>query len=270
MLLNIAVLAITIYLGLTVLLFFFQARLLFFPSTDIYRTPDSAGWQYEDLLLSVGDETTHAWWIPNPIATANTVLFSHGNAGNIADRLESCAQFRDLGLNILIYDYGGYGQSTGSPSEQRCYADARAAWKWLTQEKQIAPEHIILFGRSLGAGPASQLATEVQPAGIILESAFASVPDMAQQLYPIFPARLLVRHRFDNAARAPHFTAPLLIIHSPNDSIIPYAQGRKLFAAAREPKQFLDIQGDHNDGFIITGPLYTNALKAFITPILPN
>jgi fermentation-respiration switch protein FrsA (DUF1100 family) len=270
MLINIAALALAIYIGLAILLYFLQARLLFFPSADLYRAPDSAGWQYEDVTLNVSDETTHAWWIPHPTATANTVLFSHGNAGNIADRLESCAQFRSLGLNILIYDYGGYGKSTGSPGEQRCYSDARAAWKWLTQEKQIAPEHIILFGRSLGAGPASQLATEVKPAGIILESAFASVPDMAQQLYPVFPARLLVRHRFDNAAKAPRFTAPLLIIHSPDDSVIPYAQGRKLFEAAREPKQFLEIQGDHNEGFIITGAPYTDAVKAFITPLLSH
>lgn len=268
MIIKVLLLAAVIYAGLALALFFVQSRLIFLPTKHLYRTPASMDWAFEDVRVAVGGETTHGWWIPHADATTKTVLFSHGNAGNIADRLESCSIFRRLGLNVLVYDYGGYGESTGRPSEQRCYGDVRAMWRWLVEEKQIPAEQIILFGRSLGSGPTAQLATEVQPAGIILESAFASIPSMAQKLYPVFPAGLLVRHRFDNAAKAARFTAPLLVIHGRGDSIIPYAQGRTLFDAAKEPKTFLDIDGDHNDGFIVTGERYIEGLRGFIEPLL--
>lgn len=268
MLINVLLLAVAVYMGLVLALFFIQGRLIYFPTKDLYRTPANAGWPYEDVRIAVDDAITHGWWIPHPAATPNTVLFSHGNAGNIADRLESCGIFRHLGLNVLVYDYGGYGESTGSPNEQRCYADIRAMWRWLIEEKDVPSERIVLFGRSLGAGPTAQLATEVTPAGIILESAFASVPSMAQTLYPVFPARLLVRDRFDNVAKAPRFTAPLLVIHSRDDSIIPYAQGRMVFEAAREPKVFFEMIGDHNDGFVMTGERYVDALRVFIAPLM--
>lgn len=268
MLLNLLALAVAAYAGLALALFLLQGRLLFFPTKNLYRTPQSMGWAYEDVRVSVDGEMTHGWWMPHPELTQHTVLFSHGNAGNIADRLESCSIFRALGLNVLVYDYGGYGESTGSPGEQRCYGDVRAMWQWLEREQGIAPEHIVLFGRSLGSGPTAQLATEVTPAAIILESAFASVPSMAQQLYPVFPARLLVRHRFDNVSKVGRFTAPLLVIHGKGDSIIPFAQGRMVFEAGKEPKTFLEIDGDHNDGFVVTGERYVNGLREFVDPLL--
>jgi uncharacterized protein len=268
MILKILLMAAAVSLGLLVLLFLLQGKLIYFPTRQLYRTPENAGWAYEDVVVPVGRQTTHGWWIPHPDGTQNTVLFSHGNAGNIADRIESCSIFRGLGLNVLVYDYGGYGRSTGRPSERRCYEDIRAMWNWLVEEREIAPERIVLFGRSLGAGPASQLATEVTPAAIILESAFASVPDMARTIYPVFPVGLLARHRFDNVSKAPKFTAPVLIIHSEGDTIIPYAQGRKVYEAARAPKAFVDIDGDHNDGFVVTGERYVQALREFIGPLL--
>src|SRR5690606_1028401 len=171
------------------------------PTVEIYRTPADAGWAYEDVLLDVNGETTHGWYVPAAGRSRGVVLFSHGNAGNIADRIESIGLLRGLGFDVFAYDYGGYGRSTDKPGETRIYADARAAWRYLTEERGIAPETILLFGRSLGAAPTCQLATEVTPGAVIIESAFLSIGAMAGELYPFLPARLPLRHRLDNASK---------------------------------------------------------------------
>ncbi|MCP4643348.1 MAG: alpha/beta hydrolase, partial [bacterium] len=193
------------------------------------RTPSFYGWSYEDVVVPVGDETTHGWYIPVEDARG-TVLFSHGNAGTIADRLESCAFFRELGFNVLVYDYGGYGKSSGGVSEQRCYADIRAIWRYLTDERGIDSKKIVLFGRSLGGGPTVDFAAEITnaegaPAAVILESTFLSTGQVGQDAFPFLPVKWLIRHRFDNAAKIGRVNGPLLIIHSPQDDIIPYKHG---------------------------------------------
>jgi hypothetical protein len=192
------------------------------------------------------------------------VLFSHGNAGNIGDRLLSVKLFRELGYDTLVYDYGGYGTSSGKPTEQRCYDDIRAMWAYLTETRGVAPERIVLFGRSLGAGVSCQLATEVDAGAVILESAFLSVPAMAKTLYPIFPFGWLIRHRFDNEAKVGTLRSPVLFVHSPDDEIIPYEHGQRLFALASEPKAFLEIRGGHNEGFWMTGEAYGAGLEEFL------
>lgn len=256
------------YVVLLAAMYIFQGRLLFMGTSDIYRTPAANGWEYEDVSLDVDGELTRGWYVHSEKSARGTVLFSHGNAGNMADRLESVGLLRDLGFDVLVYDYGGYGESEGAASEARCYADARAMWGYLTAERTIAPSSIVLFGRSLGAGVSCQLATEVEPAGVIIESAFRSVPAMAQQLYPIFPAKLLARYVFDNESKVQSISSPMLFVHSPDDDIIPYDHGRRLYEAATEPKSFLEIRGGHNDGFWMSGAVYTDGLEAFLGSVV--
>ncbi len=259
-----------VYLGLLLLVYLSQAHFIFFPTTDLLTTPAAYQWDYEDIKLSVNGESTHGWFIPASKTARGTILFSHGNAGNIGGRLETIHIFRELGFNTLIYDYGGYGKSTGSPSEDRCYADIRAMWDELTKSRNIPPSQIILFGRSLGGGATSQLATEVTPAAVVLESTFTSIADMAQDQFPLFPTRLLVKHRFDTLEKVPHIDVPILHIHSPDDTLIPYTHGQQLFRASTEPKQFLEIRGDHNEGFWLSADAYTEGLDDFFTQHLPE
>lgn len=256
--------------GYVVLVLALQAKVIFPATRDVDRTPKSAyGWDYEEVRVPVGKYVTHAWFIPTPNARG-VVLFSHGNAGNIAGRIESCSLFRDLGLDVLVYDYGGYGYSTGRPSEKRCYEDIRAMWRYLTEERGVAPDRIVLFGRSLGGGPTADLAATVTPAAVILESTFTSTAHLAHDLFPWLPLGPLVRHRFNNAAKVSRITAPVLIVHSVDDDLIPIKHGRELFRLAPEPKQFLEIQGNHNDGFVQSKDLWLRTFDAFLTPLLPR
>lgn len=261
------------YVAICLLLYFMQDRVIFFPDMpgrQLEATPKAANLDYEDVRVETADGTRiHGWFIPATDAKV-TLLFCHGNAGNISHRLESIALFNSLGLNVLIFDYRGYGQSTGKVSEQGFYQDVSAMWQALTGKRGIKAENIVIFGRSLGAAVASQLATRVKPGGVILESAFASVPDMAAQLYPFLPARLLARFQLNNMQHVKSLQSPLLVIHSEDDEIIPYTQGQKVFASAHEPKTFLRIRGSHNGGFIFSGRFYTEGIEAFLIKHFPD
>lgn len=261
--------AVSVYVGLGLLLYFFQAHFIFLPKQPIAETPEQWKMPYEETLLSVEGGQTSVWFLPVPEARG-VVLYSHGNAGNMGDRGSWADVLRGLGLSVCMYDYGGYGKSTGSPSESRCYADARAVWNYLTKEKGIPPNQIILFGHSLGGGPTTQLATEVQPAGVVLDSAFRSVAAMAQATYRVYPAWLLVRHRFDNESKMPDIHAPLLIIHSRTDEIVPFSQGQALFEKANSPKRFVEIHGGHNTGFLESIKVYAPAWQQFLEECLPK
>jgi hypothetical protein len=257
------------YGGFCFLIFSLQDRLLFPATRTLYRDPGIYDWPFEEVVVHLDEgEFTHGWYLPVKNARG-VALFSHGNAGNIADRLESMSILRDLGLSVLAYDYGGYGKSSGKPSEQRLYADIRAMWGHLVEERGISPEEIILFGRSLGAGPTAQLATEVSPAGVILESTFTSVPDVAGEQFPFLPTRWLTRHKFDSLSKVGEIDAPLMIIHSRRDTLIGFHHGERLFEAASEPKTFLEISGDHNDGFVVSMDRYLPAWEKFLGAVLP-
>jgi fermentation-respiration switch protein FrsA (DUF1100 family) len=197
------------------------------------------------------------------------VLFFHGNAGNISHRLESLAIFNRLGLDVLMVDYRGYGQSSGRPTEAGTYRDARAAWDWLVA-RGVTPDRIVVFGRSLGGAVGAWLAARpgVRPAGLIVESSFTSGADMARRLYPWLPARLITRLKYPVREYVAASRAPVLIIHSRDDEIIPFDMGRELFEAAPEPKTFFELRGDHNAGFWISRDRYVPALNSFLDPIL--
>lgn len=252
------------YLALVILAYLFQDRLLYFPSRQLRGTPAQRSLSFENVTLDTADgERLHGWWIPAEPERA-VLLFCHGNAGNISGRLESIRRFHHLGLSVLIFDYRGYGQSTGRPSEDGLYRDVDAAWRYLTEVRGTNPTDIIAFGRSLGSGPATWLATQHRIGALILESPFTSIPDVAAVHYPWLPVRLLARSRFGNLHRIPHVEAPVLIIHSPNDEIIPYVQGRRLFEATSALKSFLKLDGGHNDGAFVTGNRYVNHIDAFV------
>ncbi|MGC8846378.1 MAG: alpha/beta hydrolase, partial [Candidatus Hydrogenedens sp.] len=203
-------------------------NILYQKSTYIYRTPDFYQWEYEDIVVQVDKKKTHGWYIPCE-ESKGVVLFSHGNAGNIADRLESVGIFRKLGLSVLVYDYGGYGKSTGRPSEERCCNDALAMWKYLIGRKGYSPQNVILFGRSLGGAVTADLATKVECAGVILESTFLSTIDVAKDMFSWFPERFARGNEFYTKKKLKNIKSPVLVIHSPQDTLIKYYHGQKIF-----------------------------------------
>ena len=267
---SIVSIALAVYIGLALLLLVFQARMIFYPYRNHEYRPEDVRLYYESVELITSDGVTlDAWYIPAPDAEY-TILFCHGNAGNISHRLDTLLHFRQLGLNCLIFDYRGYGRSGGKPSEQGLYLDVQAAWDWLTNQQQIPPEKIILFGRSLGGSVAAHLAAQLssqdspQPAGLVLESCFTSVADMGKHYYPWLPIRWFVRFRFDALAALPQVRMPILIIHSPDDEIVPYKMGKKLFKNAPQPKHFAELSGSHNEGFAENESAYQEIWENFL------
>ena len=266
----IPVLAVVGYAGILALLYSYQGNFVFQPSGTVDDPPKVLGWTYEDVLLDVGGDSTHGWYVHAAADTRGAVLFSHGNGGTISSRIKDVEVFRQLGFDVLAYDYGGYGKSTGLPSETRCRDDILAMWNHLTNDRGFAPESIILWGRSMGGGPTCELATQVDEGAVILESTFTSVPDMGAEQFPIFPSfllALLIEHKFDNVGKVSQIGAPLLVIHSSEDEIIPATHGQKLFDTAINPKDFLSIPGGHNSGYLTT--IRTDGLKAFLNPLFP-
>jgi fermentation-respiration switch protein FrsA (DUF1100 family) len=246
------------------LLYLMQPSMVFYPYPDLVETPAEWGLEYEEVYLSSRDGVKlHGWYIPRNKAE-EVVLFLHGNGGNISHRGASIEIFNRIGLNILIIDYRGYGKSEGSPGEKGLYEDARTAWRYLIEQRGFKTEQIILFGRSLGAAVATKLAAEVGPKTVILESAFSRSRDMANTMMPIVSRIAVMRYPFNSMGRIKDIHARLLMLHSPDDEIIPYDLGKKLFQAANEPKQFVELKGDHNNGFMLSQPKYEQALAKFI------
>jgi fermentation-respiration switch protein FrsA (DUF1100 family) len=269
---NILLAPVLVSTGLYILLvlgvYFFQARLLFFPNQPGRRhvqVPTDIGLQYESVRINTTDGfTLDGWFVPVDKAR-RVILFLHGNAGNISHRLDSIRIFNKLGLGTLIIDYRGYGSSTGTPTEAGTYLDAEAAWRYLVEERGFSPQDIIICGRSLGGAVAVHLASQQKPAALIVESTFTSVPDLAAELYPWLPARWLCRFRYDSLQKIRYVTCPVLVVHSSRDEIIPARHGRMLFSEARAVKEFLEISGSHDAGFLTSGNLYSTGLAHFLS-----
>lgn len=242
-----------------------QSSMTFFPHSTLVQTPADWRLAYEDVFLDTEDGVRlHGWYIPHRGAR-QTLLFFHGNAGNISHRGDSVEIFHRLGLNVFVFDYRGFGMSQGKPGENGLYQDARASWRYLTKERGLQPRDIILFGRSLGGAVAAKLAAETQPGGLILESTFSSARDVANALFPILSRLIFLRYDFNAVAHIKQVTSPVLVLHSPDDEIIPLRLGEKVFQAANEPKSFVKLKGDHNSGFLMSQPDYEWALGAFIS-----
>jgi len=264
--------AYTIFIGLALgylllvgFVYLRQGSMVYYPTKDIEGTPADIGLKYEELTLTTKDNINlSAWYVPAK-NERGVLLFCHGNAGNISHRLDSIRIFHDLGLSVLIFDYRGYGKSKGSPTEEGTYLDAESAWDYLVNVKGAHSEKIILFGRSLGSAVAAELALRRKAAGIIIESGFKSIPELGAKFFPYLPVRLISRFRYATIDKVDKINMPKLFIHSPQDEMIPYEHGNALFKKAAESKEFLQITGGHNDGFLTSGKVYTDGLDRFIS-----
>lgn len=246
------------------MMFLNQGRLIYLPSTQVTATPADAGLAFEDVELRTEDGVRlHGWFVPGPRPEDPVLLFLHGNAGNIGHRLHSLLQFHQLGLAVLIIDYRGYGHSTGRPHEEGTYLDARAAWDHLVADRGVEPQRIVVFGRSLGAAVAADLANRVDAGAVILESAFTSAADLGAHHYPWLPVRLLLRHEYDTLQRVGTIRSPLLIAHSRDDALVPFADAERLQKAAGDAR-LLPMQGGHNDGFRVSAGTYRQGIARFL------
>ncbi|HET6371185.1 MAG TPA: alpha/beta hydrolase, partial [Nitrospiria bacterium] len=228
------------------------------------------GLAFEDVYLNTSDGVKiNGWFVPSSGART-TLLWFHGNAGNIGHRVEPLHRMHDaLNANILMIDYREYGKSEGKVSEEGTYRDAIAAYDYLLTRSDVDPEHIVLFGQSLGAGVAVELALKRKAAGLILEAPFTSIAAMAKAALPWLPIGGLISTRYDNLSKIARINVPLLILQGDRDEVVPYAQGRKLFEAAKEPKTFYTIAGaGHNDTYLVGGEAYHRALSRFIEGLL--
>jgi uncharacterized protein len=237
------------YLVMMVMLMFLEESMIFFPSKYPEGNWAPTELTYEDVNFQAADDTKlHGWYVPHELPTA-TVLFFHGNAGNITDRVDTLERLhRVVGASVFIFDYRGYGRSEGKPSEKGILSDARAARAWLAKKECIPEKEIVMMGESLGGGVAVDLAAADDARALVLISTFNRLPDVAAYHYPIFPVRLLMRTQLDSERKIPNFHGPLLQFHGRTDTIIPFQLGKKLFDAANEPKEFvISDHHDHND-----------------------
>jgi len=238
---------------------------VFHPQAHFDATPEQMGLRYESISFKTDDGIKlHGWFFPLP-GKSPVVLFCHGNGGNISHRLGNVEKLLSNGFQVFIYDYRGYGKSSGSPSREGLYSDGLAAYDYLVKKRSIPPDRIILFGRSLGAAVAMEIATKRPVSRLILESAFTSTKAVAQTmplfalLSPFLPAN------YNNLKKVKDLNMPKLIIHGDRDEIIPFRMGEDLFEAAAAPKTFYVIKGaGHNDTWVIGGHQYFETLKRFI------
>jgi fermentation-respiration switch protein FrsA (DUF1100 family) len=252
------------------LLYLQQPSMIFFPRSNLDATPADWGLEYETVDFSASDGVAlHGWYIPREGAT-RVVLFLHGNAGNISHRGESVRIFHDLGLSVLIFDYRGYGLSAGRPTESGLYLDADAAWAYLVGERGVDSRDIVIFGRSLGGVVAARLASVVKPGAVIVESAFTSARDVARAVFPLLARITVLRYEFPASDYLGRANAPVLVLHSRDDEIMPFELGERLYEAASEPKSFVEMRGDHNTGFLLSQPEYARALQQFLADELTN
>jgi hypothetical protein len=242
---------------------YLEKKGLYYPVKEIEFYPDSVGLPFEDVYLNTQDGVKiNGWFIPHP-KTRYTLLFCHGNAGNIGNRMDKILLLRKLDLNIFIIDYRGFGKSQGRPTEKGFYLDAQAAYNYLLNARKITPQEIILYGESLGTAVAIDLAAKQKVKALILEGAFSSGKDMAVTIYPFLP-KFIFSNMFDSLTKIKKIDAAKLFIHSRNDEIVPFTLATKLFNAAKDPKYFLETAGDHNNSFLDFQEDYISSIAAFI------
>ena len=262
-----------VILGITVVFIFAylkyqEKRGIYYPIKEIEVSPQDVGWQYEDVYFTTADNLRlNGWFIPAKSARAN-LIFCHGNAGNISHRLEIIEVFRNLGLNVFIFDYRGYGRSEGVPSEEGLYLDAQAAYNYLVQKKNVDKKAIVVYGKSLGANVAIDLVSKKESALLIADSSFSSALDMAKRLYPFLPVKWIISIKYDAASKIKGVTIPKLIVHSREDEIVPFSQGEKLFALAAGPKEFYEMRRGHNESALLARKEFASRIDRFITQYL--
>lgn len=277
---------VIIYITITVVVLigyikYIEIHSIFFPLAEIEFTPEFINLTYEDVYIETKDNIKiNGWFIPHlpqdriglgqegagfiPHPNAKyTILFCHGNAGNIGQRMDKIDLLHQIGTNIFIIDYRGFGRSQGRPSEDGIYIDAQAAYGYLVNIRHIKPENIILYGESLGGAVAVDLASKVKVMALIVEGTFSRGRDMAKRMYPFLPS-ILFSHKFDSLKKIKEVKVPKLFIHSKDDEIVPLNLAKRLFNAACEPKYFVEMDGGHNEGFLESQGKYTSSIASFI------
>lgn len=240
--------------------------LLYFPSRAILETPAEVGLAFDELELATEDgERLGGWWVAGPEPSLGHVLFCHGNAGNIGDRVLNAALLSEAGFDVLLFDYRGYGRSSGRPDEHGTYRDARAALAALLGRPGIDRDRVFYLGESLGGAVALALAVDCPPRGLILQSTFTSIRDAARAHYPLIPPAL-VPDAYPNLRLIGGLSVPLLVLHGDRDDIVPLAHGRALFEAASEPKRIRVFAGSgHNDLVTRAGQEYADEIANWAT-----
>jgi len=228
----------------------FEYSQVYHPSRALAANADELHRPFEELFLPVENNgAIHGWFFPaatNGALKEKVFLVCHGNAGNIGDRLDLASLLLNLGANVLLFDYRGYGRSTGRPSEEGTYQDAMAAYQWLRQ-KNFQGTNILAYGESLGGGIATELALRQPLGALILQSTFTSIPDVGAEIFPWLPVRLIGTIQYDTRHKLPEIKIPVLILHSPDDGLVAFHHAEENFAAANSPKYLVKLSGDHND-----------------------
>jgi len=244
------------------------SKVIYQPQREVRYTPEHAKLNYENISMITADGVKiSGWWVPAEQARG-TVLFCHGNGGNISGCLDTLLIINRLRLNALIFDYRGYGNSEGSPSEKGTYADADAAWNYLVTERKVPPDRIIIWGRSLGGAIAAQTAAKHRAGIVIVESTFTSLKDLVHDRMSWFPSWVLANYAYDTRHYLKEVRVPVLVIHSPDDEMIPFQHGKNLYNSIRGPKAFSEIKGSHNRGFIDSMAVYESSINDFINRYL--
>ena len=242
---------------------YIEYRGIYYPVKEILIYPSSFGASFKDIYITTEDNVRiNGWLISNPRAKY-TLLFFHGNAGNIGDRIDKLQLLYQAGINIFIIDYRGFGKSQGVPSEPGFYRDAFASYDYLLNTAGVSPDQIILYGESLGSAIAVDFAFHRKVKALILEGAFSCGKDMAVKFYPFLP-RFIFSNSFDSLTKIKEISASKLFIHSLDDEIVSFNLAKKLYNNAKEPKEFLEIKGDHNNAFLSSQEAYISSISAFI------
>jgi fermentation-respiration switch protein FrsA (DUF1100 family) len=248
----------------------FEHGQVYRPDKEFVANGTELGRPFEDLYFNASDGVRlNAWFFPAPADSPRSrtvALVCHGNGGNISYRLELCRVLLQIGLNVMIFDYRGYGRSEGKPGEAGTYLDAQAAYRWLV-EKGFAPRNILAFGESLGGGVASELALREPVGGLILQSTYTSIPSLGAELFPWLPVRWIGSIKYDTLAKLPRVKVPVLVTHSRADGLIRFHHAEKNFAAANEPKLFWETNGDHNYSLKSDHDRLTEGLERFLTMV---
>ncbi|MBI5117675.1 alpha/beta hydrolase [Candidatus Poribacteria bacterium] len=251
--------------GRTMIDDFIERNFVFYPERSLAYSPREWGMEYQDLYFTTPDGVRLNAWLIKPSRDAPMVLWYHGNAGNIADRVENARLLYDRGLSIFLLEYRGYGKSEGAPSEKGIYIDGQAAYDYIISQKITVADRLIIFGRSLGTTVATHVASRNKSAGVILESAITNMADMARVHYPVIPGLGNLKHKFSSIDRIAAIKSPILFIHGDDDEIVPYELGRQLFEAATADKDFYTIRGArHNDTYVVGGKEYFDRFEKFV------
>ena len=256
-----------VYLLLLGFMYFFQDSLLFMPSSGMVQTPESVGVEAEDFWAETEDGIrVHGWYFPHE-ESDYVIVLSHGNAGNISYRIDIARTLLEMGAAVLMYDYRGYGQSEGKPSEKGLYKDIEAVVEGLKSGKGYGEHQIIMYGRSLGGAVAAYAANNYNLGGLVLDSAFKNLRAMVRDVYPFVPSRL-AKYTFPTEQYLQHDRDyPIMILHSPNDQIVGFHHGEYLYNELDEPKRFVELMGGHNNNFFVSSDLIVENWKWYLSEI---